>query len=94
MKATKYQPLIIDPETGAPFMNEEEVYNYEIYQQNVARMEPFMKTPFDKQEYNDWKKEVDKETVRTQLKIDQYNKSEQLLKAINARIKSAKSLDD
>jgi hypothetical protein len=40
-------------------------------------------------EYNDWRKEVDNEAVRTQQKIEHYKRSEELLKAIQQRIESA-----
>lgn len=51
--------------------------------------QPLLKRKFDMQEYKDWKKEVNQETLRTQKKIEHFKRSEELLKAIQQRIESA-----
>jgi len=57
----------------------------------IEENEPRMQSPFNQLLYNDWKKEVDKETIRTQMKLEHYKKSELLLQAIKARLQSVKS---
>jgi len=59
--------------------------NYEM----MADVQPRTKKRFNQDEYRDWRKEVDKETVRTNQKIEHFKRSEELLQAIQQRIKSA-----
>lgn len=56
--------------------------------QRLLENEPLVRRRFDMAEYQDWKKEVDRETIRTQQKIEHYKRSEELLRAIQDRLAS------
>ena len=52
------------------------------FSKKIEEDEPKMQSPFNKQQYNAWRKEVYKETIRTSMKLEHYKKSELLLQAI------------
>lgn len=61
----------------------------EVSHKIIAGTQPTLKKRFNMDEYNDWRKEVDKQTIRTTQKIEQFKRSDELLKAIQERINSA-----
>ena len=79
-----------DPKTGMPIMTFEEAAELKADNFKMLQEEPMVRRKFDMAEYNDWKKEVDRETVRTQQKIEHYKRSEELLRAIQDRLSSVK----
>lgn len=70
-------------------MNSEEESALMDYKNRLAEAEPKIVPNFDKDLYNDWKKEVDKQTIQTHQKMEHYKQSEQLLNAIKTRLQSA-----
>ena len=66
-KVDRHRADVADPRTGGvlPIMNSEEESALMDYKNRLAEAEPKIVPNFDKDLYNDWKKEVDKQTIQT-----------------------------